>query len=138
MQDIEMAKKRLIEKDLKLVAVKDGVVIFESQESGINPMYILAREKRILAKDSSIADRVIGKGAALLCAHIGIKKLYADLMSRAAIEVLREYGIEYEYKNTCQYVMNRDKTGSCPIEEMSEDIEDPVVLLKRIEEFLDK
>lgn len=138
MKDLETARKLLIEKNLTLVAVKNGNVIFESQERGIKPMYILATEKRILAKDSAVADKVIGKGAALLCAHIGVKKLYTDLISHSAREVLTRYGIEYEYGSTCEYIKNRDETGNCPIEELSMDIEDPTVLLDRLDEFLNK
>lgn len=138
MKDLEIAKKRLIQENLTLVSVKDGRVIFESNERGIKPMYILATEKRVLAKDAVLADKVIGKGAALLCAHIGIKKLYTDLISLSARQVLTKYGIEYEYGNTCEYIKNRDETGNCPIEELSKDIDDPVVLLNRLDEFLNK
>ena len=99
-------------------------------------MYILATKKRVLAKDSSISDKVIGKGAALLCAHIGIKRLHTKLISASAKEVLKKYNIEYEFENCCDYIKNRDQTGYCPIEKISMDIDDPVVLIKKLDDFL--
>lgn len=136
MKDMELAMKTLKDRDLALVAVKDGKIIFESNERGIKPMYILATEKILMAKDSVIADRVIGKGAALLCAHIGIKRLYTKLISLSAIEVLKSYDIDYKFENSCEYIKNRDETGYCPIEKMSMDIDDPILLLERLDEFL--
>lgn len=138
MKDIELAMKRLKKENLTLVAVKNGEIIFESNERGIKPMYILATEKADLAKYASIADKVIGKGAALLCAHIGIKKVYTDLISLSAVEVFKKYGIEYEFENCCEYIKNRDQTGSCPIEAIANDIENPLILVDRLYEFLNK
>lgn len=136
MNDLELARMTLEENNLTLVAVRDGKVIFASQDRGIKPMYNLLKEKGALAKDSVIADKVIGKGAALLCVHIGIKKLYTNLISQSARQVLEIHNIDYEFKNSCQYIKNRDETGYCPIEEMSMDIKDPVVLLDKLDEFL--
>lgn len=138
MKDIDLAIKTLEEKDLTLAAVKDGKIIFESYDRGIKPMYILATEKRVLAKGSVIADKVIGKGAALLCAHMGIKRIYTKLISLSAREVLTRYNIEYKFENCCEYIKNRDQTGSCPIEEIATDIDDPLILLDKLEKFLNK
>lgn len=136
MRDIELAKKILYDENQKLVVVKDGIVIFKSQDRGIKPMYILATELKDKSQGSSIADRVIGKGAALLCAYIGVKYVYGELMSEGGIDILHNSKIEYEMKRTCKYIKNRDKSGLCPIEKRSLDIDDPEVLLERIESFL--
>lgn len=136
MKDIELAEKILYDENQKLVVVKDGVVIYKSQERGIKPMYILATKMKDEAQGSSIADRVMGKGAALLCAYIGVKKVYGELMSEGGIDTLHKSNIKYIAKNTCEHIQNRDKTDLCPIEKMSIDIDDPEELLKRIKEFL--
>lgn len=136
MKDIELAKKILHDENQKLVVVKDGIVIFKSQDRGIKPMYILATELKDKSQGSSIADRVIGKGAALLCAYIGVKYVYGELMSEGGIDILHNSKIQCEMNATCKYIKNRDKSGLCPIEERSLDIDDPEVLLERIENFL--
>lgn len=136
MKDIQLAKKILYDENQKLVVVKDGIIIYKSQDRGIKPMFILATEMPDRAKTSSIADRVIGKGAALLCAYIGIKEVYGELMSEVAIETLEKSNIKYIAEGLCEHIQNRDKTDLCPIEKRSMDTDDPEELLKRIEIFL--
>ena len=136
MKDIELAKKILYDENQKLVLVKDEIVIFKSQDRGIKPMYILATEMKDKAQGASIADRVIGKGAALLCAYIGIEEVYGELMSQGGIDTLNKSHIKYSIKNSCTHIKNRDKTDLCPIEKRSLDVDDPEELLKRIEIFL--
>lgn len=135
MKDIDIAKKLLIEENLALVVVKDGEVIFKSVEKGIKPMYILATEMKSEAKGASLADRVIGRGAALLCGYVEIKEVYTELISEGGVSALGEYNIPYVMERTCQYIKNRDKTDYCPIEKLSLDNDEPVLLLKDIKEF---
>ena len=136
MKDIEIAKKYLVEGNLAIAVVKNGKLIFKSQEKGIKPMYILATESKGILKGASIADKVIGKGAAMLCKYIGIKEVYGQLISSSAIDVLKESKIIYSYGKTCSYIKNRDKTDICPIEKIAANVEDMDILLERIEEFL--
>ena len=135
MKDIEIAKKLLIEENQALVVVKNGEVIFKSVEKGIKPMYILATEMKSEAKGASLADKVIGRGAALLCGYAEIKELYTELISEGGIAALGEYNIPYEKEKSCPYIMNRDKTSYCPVEKLSLDTDDPAVLLQSIKEF---
>ncbi len=135
LKDIDIAKKLLIEENLALVVVKDGEVIFKSVEKGIKPMYILATEMKSEAKGASLADRVIGRGAALLCGYVEIKEVYTELISEGGVSALGEYNIPYVMERTCQYIKNRDKTDYCPIEKLSLDNDEPVLLLKDIKEF---
>ena len=123
MKDIEIAKEYLEKENLCIAVVKDGNLIFKSSEKGIKPMYTLATEMKEDLKGASIADRVIGKGAAMLCKYIGIKEVYAQLMSNSAIDVLRKSNIAYAYDEICPYIKNRDKTDICPIEKLSKDVE---------------
>ncbi|HAE91966.1 DUF1893 domain-containing protein [Tissierella praeacuta] len=135
MKDIDIAKELLVKEDLALVAVKNGEVVFKSKDKGIKPMYILATEMKARSYDASLADRVIGKGAAILCTYIGIKEVYGELISEGGLSILEEYKIPYTMERSCSYIKNRDKTDYCPIEKLSLDTKDPIVLLQRIKEF---
>lgn len=136
MRDIDIAKKRLKEDNQKIVVVKGGQVIFKSVDRGIRPMYYLAKNMKENVKGSVVADRVIGKGAAILCSYMGVVSIYTDLISNSAIEILDKNDINYDFINSCDYIKNRDKTDYCPIEKRSLDTKDPELLLERIEEFL--
>lgn len=136
MKDIDIAKRLLIEENLALVVVKNSEVIFKSIDKGIKPMYILATEMQEKAEGASLADRVIGRGAALLCGYIGINEVYTELISEGGIDTLKKYNISFTMAKLCPYIKNRDKTGYCPIEKISMDLEDPVLLLQKIKDFL--
>ena len=136
MTDIEIAKKYLKEENLTLVVVKNEELIFKSKDKGIKPMYILATEMKEIAKGASIADKVIGKGAALLCEYIGIKEIYSELMSEIAIKILNGANIDFTYSKSTPYIENRDRTGLCPIENIAKDLDNGEILLEKISEFL--
>ena len=136
MTDIEIAKKYLKEENLTLVVVKNEELIFKSKDKGIKPMYILATEMKETAKGASIADKVIGKGAALLCEYIGIKEIYSELMSEIAIKILNGANIDFTYSKSTPYIENRDRTGLCPIENIAKDLDNGEILLEKISEFL--
>lgn len=135
MEDIELAKEMLIREEYALVAVKDGEVIFKSTEKGIKPMYILATEKREIIKGASVADKVIGRGAALLSVYLDVKEIYGNLISKAGIEVLEENRISYSFGKSCDYIKNRDGTDYCPIEKLSINAESPVEFLEELRDF---
>lgn len=136
MKNIEIAKKYLEEENLTLVVVKNKKIVFKSKDKGIKPMYKLATEMKEIAKEAFLADKVIGKGAAILCECIGIKEVYGELMSEGAMEVFRKGNINFSYLNSTEYIKNRDKTGLCPIENMAMDVDDGEILLRRIGKFL--
>lgn len=136
MKDIELAKKYLEDENLCLAVVKDGDLIFKSHDRGIKPMYTLATEMLDITRESSIADKVIGKGAAMLCEYIGIKEVYGQLISDTGLEILEASNITYSYKKKCSYIKNRDETDMCPIEKMAIQVKNTEELLNRIMEFL--
>lgn len=136
MKDIDIAKKMLKEdSSLTMVVVKNKEIIFKSKDKGIKPMYILATEYRSLGENASLADRVIGKGASILCDYVGIKEVFAELISDSGINTLNNCKIPFTMEKSCQYIKNRDKTDYCPIEKISNNIEEPILLLERLKEF---
>lgn len=138
MKDIELAKRILIEEKYALVAVKNGEVIFKSMEKGIKPMYVLATEKKDVIKDASIADKVIGRGAALLCIYLDISHVYGSLISKAGLEALEKNHILYDFGSSCDYIKNRDGTDYCPIEKLSINTEEPLDFLGKLRDFFSK
>jgi hypothetical protein len=66
-----------------------------------------------------VADKVIGKAAAMICEHAGIKELSTKLISEKAVNVLKNTSIIFEYEKLVPYIKNRDQTGMCPIEKLS-------------------
>ena len=135
MDNLLLAKKYLHDNDLKLVVMRNGEPLASSFDRGIKPIYDVYTKEIHHLEGAYIADRVTGKAAAMLLAEAGVKGLYTDLISDAAIEVLDEYPILVEYKKRVPYILNREGNDMCPIEKISRGVQDVEGLIKGIEEF---
>jgi iron complex outermembrane receptor protein len=85
---------------------------------------------------ASAADKIVGKGAALLYVRGKIENLFAKVISKSSLEVLENENIYIEKEKLVPYIKNRDQTGMCPIETMAEEDGNIDSLLIRIESFL--
>lgn len=132
-----MAKELLEKEKLALAIVKDGKLVFSSYERGIKPLYTAVEQLKDELEGSSVADKVTGKAAAMLCKYANIKELHTKLISENAISVLKETPIIYEYDVSAPYIKNRDKTGMCPVETLSLKTHNINELLSGIANFLE-
>ncbi|WIV12625.1 DUF1893 domain-containing protein [Proteiniborus sp. MB09-C3] len=137
MKDLELAKEILEEKELTLAIVKEGKILFTSIDKGIKPIYTAVRELKEELKGASVADKVIGKAAAILCKYADIKELYTRLISSEAIKIFEDSSIKFFYDESSPYIKNRDKTDMCPVEKLSQKVDSPTELVQKISEFLD-
>ena len=138
MNDIDIAKATLEKNDLSLAIVKEGKVLYSSSAKGIKPLYTALEEIGGELSGASIADKVIGKAAALLCNSVGIKAIYTKLISEQAIKILKKTNIEFYYNQVVPYIKNRDKTDMCPIEKMAETTDDHEEMISKLEDFFEK
>ena len=102
----------------------DGELL-TSDEHGILPPLRWLREDPELLRGADVADKVIGRAAALLFAHGGVRSLWAARMSEAARDFLRGTGIVFDYGELVPAVLNRDGTGLCPMEQRAMGIDEP-------------
>ncbi len=138
MNDLELAKKYLKENGFTLAVVKEGKLIYNSKERGVFPIFEAVTNPKYETEGASVADRVTGKGAALLCAYAKIKNLHTGLISKSAAGVLDGFGIEYCYDKLVDFIKNRAGDGGCPVEAATKDIDDPEEALEPIKGFLKK
>lgn len=82
----------------------------------------------------SAADRVVGRATAFLYCLLGVKAVYAGVMSRPAAQVLRSHGIAAEAGQLVEGIINRKGTGPCPFEAAVMEITDAGEALKAIRE----
>lgn len=71
------------------------------------------------------ADKVVGKAAAMLYCLLGVRALYAGVLSRPAQQVLRSHGIEVSCGILVDAIRNRSGTGLCPMEQAVWSLDDP-------------
>lgn len=125
MSDKILAANKLIEGQFSCVLVKDGDVIMTSKDRGIRPIIKMLMADQHSLKDMVLADKIIGKAAALLVVFGQIEYLYAHVISDCAKNILEKNNIEVNYNHIVPYIMNGDGTDKCMMEKMVEDIEDP-------------
>lgn len=101
-------------------------------------MYDLLKGEPGFLHGASIADKVIGKGAAALMILGGIKEIYADVISQPALSLLHDNGIKVSYDKAVDHIINRLGTGWCPVETLCNDVKTAPEILPLIEAFIEK
>ena len=129
--------ERLKEGGYSFVLYKDGEWS-TSEKRGIAPIMELLRENKELLKGAYVADKVIGKAAALLLIEGGISYLHTQVISEHAIEVLRMSNIEFEYQSLVPYIVNRAGDGMCPMEETVLEVTDSTKAYELLQEKIKK
>ena len=72
-----------------------------------------------------LVDKVIGKAAALLMVRGDVHQVHACVISSHALEIFQLYNIPVTYDEQVPYIINRTKTGMCPMEACVMDVNDP-------------
>lgn len=129
MTDIEKAKNALVGHTLALCRGED---IITSDKRGVAPMLDFLHEGKNL-RGYSAADKVVGKSAAMLFIKAGIKEIYAAVISASAERILLQNGISVSFAEKTERIMNRDKTGLCPMESAVYDTDDTEAGIAAIE-----
>lgn len=120
-KDLNKARKVLEESSASLVVVHDHQT-WQRFGRGIKPLYELLTEEGLRLKDGALADKVMGKAAALLILHAGIKSAYAKVISKPAYELLVDNNVLVTYDVIVEHILNRAQTGFCPMELLTSNI----------------
>ena len=136
-EPLERAKTLLSSTDstIAVVSVDD---VFTSHDRGVKPLLHLLTEKKGFLKGSSVADKVIGKAAALLMVLGEIKEVHTLIISEPAIKVFEKHSIPCYYDKKVERIVNRTGDGLCPMESLCLDIDDPQEALAKIKEKISK
>lgn len=92
-----------------------GEDIHTDTRRGVAPLLSLL-ESGASYLGASAADKVVGAGAAYLYVLLGVKELYAAVISKRASDIITSHGITLHSAITVPYIRNRSGDGMCPIE----------------------
>ena len=134
MSCIDKARNILETTDCACVFCKDESVITDHRR-GVRPLLDLLESKRDLTGFVA-ADKVVGKAAAYLYCLLGIKTIYAGVISEPALAVLQEHDVAVSFCNLVPAIQNRTQNGPCPMEHAVWNIGDPEQALRAIHETL--
>ncbi len=115
MTDIEKAKAFLKKEDATFAAVNAGD-IYISHDRGVAPILRKIDENRDFFNGAAVADKVIGKAAAMLLAKYGVVEIHTALVSKKALVYLENKSVKITYDSVVDHIINRNKTDMCPME----------------------
>lgn len=119
-----MKAKELLESGGYTCVLTDGTAVYTSTLRGVRPLVQFLRSGTI-PSGFSAADKVIGKATAYLYVLLGVREIYAQVISEPAAKVLQENGIHVQYGQMVSNIINRKGDGICPFEATVMEIADP-------------
>jgi len=131
---MEHIKQKLHEGGRSLVLKAAANEIFAYDGRGISDLLQLLDKSPNRLSGAEVADKVVGKAAASLMILGGIKAVYADTISEPALQLFASAApkIDVTYNNKVEYIINRAKTGWCPMELACKDAKTPEECLQNI------
>jgi len=122
--------------EASVVAARQGVIVARASGRGIAPLLTLCDKGAL--KDAVVVDKVIGRAAAAICVVGGAKTVYAEMASADALVYLRQRGIDCAADETVPLILNRNRSGSCPMEAAVKDFDNPVDMVNELRKALKK
>ncbi len=96
--------------------IRNGKELRTFTKRGVADLYELHTAAPDFLANSSVADKVIGKGAAALMLKGGVSNVYADVISQPALDLLQGANVNVEYTEVVEHIINRAGTDMCPVE----------------------
>ncbi|MGI6233369.1 MAG: DUF1893 domain-containing protein [Prevotella sp.] len=112
--------------------VKGNVTLY--YKKGVRDLEYLLKQYPDRLKGAEIADKVIGKAAAAMAVVGGVRSIYAEVMSRKALPLLQEAGVDFSYGELVDKIVIAKGDNRCPLENIVEDCqtaEETVATLQR-------
>ena len=120
------------------IAIVSGDRCVTSNERGIKFVLGLVESNDDILNGACVADKIVGRAAALLMIKGGVKEVYAEVLSIPAHEVFIKYGVKHEYKSLVHGIINRNGDGPCPMEKAVLDVDSPDEAAKVLREKLNQ
>ncbi len=130
------AKELLKNNNYTCVLVK-GDTVYTSCKRGVMPLLEFYKDK-LCFEDFSAADKVVGKAAAYMYVLLGVREIFALVVSEKAKKVLEDNEIKVYYDCLTNAIKNRTNTALCPLETATANIDNPTEALDVIEQTLKK
>ena len=116
--------------------IRNGAGTRVFRERGVKDLFRLLEEEPEFLAGAFVADKVVGKGAAALMVLGGVTEVYTRTISGPALRLLQEAGIKVSCDEVVDHIINRDRTGWCPLEQASRDLQSAKEIFPVIEKFI--
>lgn len=116
--------------------ISNGKGLWFGSRRGVMDLLDLLHNAPEQLAGACVADKVVGKGAAALMSLGGVTKVYADVMSQAALNLLNDSNISASFGSLVPNIINRSGNGICPVESLCADCATAAECLPKIENFI--
>ncbi|KPV65168.1 MAG: hypothetical protein AOA65_0426 [Candidatus Bathyarchaeota archaeon BA1] len=116
--------------------MKRGKVILETESHGIiGPLQAIDRLGEELM-ESSVADKIVGRAVALLCAYSKAFSVFAVTISKEGMRVLEDNNIFYEIENCVPNILDYKRADVCPFEKLAAGFANPREAYEKLKSFI--
>ncbi|MEE8576577.1 MAG: DUF1893 domain-containing protein [candidate division Zixibacteria bacterium] len=115
---MDLTLRDFLNSKFSLVAVRDGSVVFQSEEHDLVPLLALIGDETMVG-NLTIFDRFVGRAAGLLFTLIRPTEIKTGMISQAGFDLLNQSGIRFEAVETVDYLMGAASEGMCRWEKLS-------------------
>lgn len=105
-------------------------------QRGVADLWHLLNSSPELLKGAFVADKVVGKAAAALMITGGAAGIYAQTISELALDLLSATTIPVYYSMLTPHIINRTRSGWCPLETRCRDCRTARECIEQIDEFM--
>ena len=98
--------------------IQNGDTTLTFHQRGVKDLHHLLRNEPSTLRGALLADKVVGKGAAVLMVAGGVEWVYAEVISESALELLSKHNIPTDYGKVVANIINRTGTDICPVEKL--------------------
>lgn len=102
--------------DETLVAYLADGTEWTSRARGVKPLLDAIDNDLAKFAGARCYDRIVGRAAAFLYAKLGVAEVYAPLIAKGAVAILKLHGIRARYREEIAGIRNRKNDGPCPME----------------------
>ena len=103
---------------------------------GIADLYRLLHSEPEKLRNSTVADKVVGKAAMALLMVGGVRELYAHVISDLALTLSAQSTMAVSYGKRVDHITRHDGIGWCPMEELCRECATASECLYKIEEVM--
>jgi len=122
---------------LAFVTADDRSMTFDGR--GVADLYRLYSTTPEVLVGATVADRIVGRGAAALMVAGGVRQVYTDVVSEAALDMFAAHPeVFVDYGTITDHIVNRRGDGPCPVEALTAPVSDPDECVRLIGGFLAK
>lgn len=127
--DIDAALARIAAGEADCFILRPGCEPLPGHGRGVRPLLQLLENAPETLHGAVLADKIIGKAAAMIAALGGVAAIHTLTASESALAFLQGAGIPAAARRTVPCIINRTGDGMCPLEQTVREVNDPAAAL---------